>query len=416
MAYTRQSIAGGALLCMLMACQPSGPTWWKGNTHTHTLWSDGDAAPEHVVDWYVSHGYHFLVLSDHNVLSDHDRWFPVSESQGSRLRAADVESLEARFGSGWVVERRDGDGREMKLKTLTELRATFERDDFIFIQGEEITDRYEHHEIHVNGLNLGTVIPPQGGDSIVETIQRNIDAIIAQGERLNRPVLGHLNHPNFGRSLRPEHVAAIRGERFFEVYNGHRSTLGHGDLKTTATEQIWDVALTIRLTEHGLGLLCGLATDDAHNHHGTRDVSVPGRGWVWVRCDRLGTDAIIDAMRVGDFYASTGVRLADFGADAQHLWLQIVPRPGVTYTTEFIGTRAVDGTPSMSGQLLATSQSLRPSYRMTGDELYVRARVISSRLHPDPFAAGDLETAWVQPVLGPAAGRSMALARKKPLP
>ena len=102
MAYTRQSIAGGALLCMLVACQPSGPTWWKGNTHTHTLWSDGDAAPEHVVDWYVSHGYHFLVLSDHNVLSDGDRWFPVSESQGSRLRAADVESLEARFGSGWV--------------------------------------------------------------------------------------------------------------------------------------------------------------------------------------------------------------------------------------------------------------------------------------------------------------------------
>ena len=59
----------------------------------------------------------------------------------------------------------------------------------------------------------------------------------------------------------------------------------------------------------------------------------------------------------------------------------------------------------MSGQLLATSQDLRPSYRMTGDELYVRARVISSRLHPNPFAEGDLETAWVQPVLGPASSR-----------
>jgi hypothetical protein len=53
---------------------------------------------------------------------------------------------------------------------------------------------------------------------------------------------------------------------------------------------------------------------------------------------------------------------------------------------------------------------------MTGDELYVRARVISSRLHPDPFAAGDMETAWVQPVLGPAARLPMAITRKKPLP
>jgi len=258
-------------------------------------------------------------------------------------------------------------------------------------------------------LNLDTVIPPQGGNSILETIQRNFDAIIEQGRRLNRPVLGHLNHPNFQRSLRPEHVAAIKGERFFEVYNGHRGTRGHGDLTTDATEQIWDVALTIRLTEHDLGLLYGLATDDAHSHHGVGKTSVPGRGWVWVRSDRLTADAIIEAMRAGDFYASTGVRLADFGADYgwgdARLWLQIVPEPGVTYTTEFIGTRLVNGVPGTSGQLLATSQDLRPSYGMTGDDLYVRARVISSRLHPNPFADGDFETAWVQPILGPAGSR-----------
>src|SRR5690348_16364915 len=25
--------------------------WWKGNTHTHSLWSDGDDYPEMIVDW-----------------------------------------------------------------------------------------------------------------------------------------------------------------------------------------------------------------------------------------------------------------------------------------------------------------------------------------------------------------------------
>ena len=126
MAIRRQSIAGGALLCLLAACRPAGPTWWKGNTHTHTLWSDGNAAPEHVADWYVKHGYHFLVLSDHNILSQDERWVPVSQSTGGSLRSADVVDLEDRFGPGWVVERREGVRHEMKLKTLPELAAKFD--------------------------------------------------------------------------------------------------------------------------------------------------------------------------------------------------------------------------------------------------------------------------------------------------
>ncbi len=44
--------------------------WLKGNTHTHTLESDGDSPPEVVARWYKSHGYNFLVISDHNVWVD----------------------------------------------------------------------------------------------------------------------------------------------------------------------------------------------------------------------------------------------------------------------------------------------------------------------------------------------------------
>ena len=47
------------------------PRFFKGNTHAHTLWSDGNDFPEMVADWYRSQGYNFLVLSDHNVLSRH---------------------------------------------------------------------------------------------------------------------------------------------------------------------------------------------------------------------------------------------------------------------------------------------------------------------------------------------------------
>jgi hypothetical protein len=44
--------------------QPPSPTrWFKGNTHAHTLNSDGDSTPDDVVRWYREHGYQFLVLT-----------------------------------------------------------------------------------------------------------------------------------------------------------------------------------------------------------------------------------------------------------------------------------------------------------------------------------------------------------------
>jgi hypothetical protein len=36
--------------------------WYKGNTHTHTLNSDGDTTPDEVAKWYREHAYRFLVL------------------------------------------------------------------------------------------------------------------------------------------------------------------------------------------------------------------------------------------------------------------------------------------------------------------------------------------------------------------
>ena len=50
------------------------------------------------------------------------------------------------------------------------------------------------------------------------------------------------------------------------------------------------------------------------------------------------------------------------------------------------------------GQVVATDRSLTPAYRPTGSELYVRAKVTSSKPHPNPYAAGDTEVAWTQPV------------------
>ncbi len=42
-------------------------SWYKGNLHTHTRQSDGDATPEEAVAWYGDRGYDFLAITDHQV-------------------------------------------------------------------------------------------------------------------------------------------------------------------------------------------------------------------------------------------------------------------------------------------------------------------------------------------------------------
>src|SRR5262249_4248650 len=63
----------------------AAPHWYKVNTHTHTLNSDGDSTPDDVVKWYREHGYNFLVLSDHNFLTSVDGLNAVHGADGKFL-------------------------------------------------------------------------------------------------------------------------------------------------------------------------------------------------------------------------------------------------------------------------------------------------------------------------------------------
>ena len=44
--------------------------WYRGNTHTHTTESDGNAPPMEVARWYRDHGYDFVVITDHEKVTD----------------------------------------------------------------------------------------------------------------------------------------------------------------------------------------------------------------------------------------------------------------------------------------------------------------------------------------------------------
>lgn len=293
--------------------QPDAPRWYKGNTHTHTLNSDGDSTPDDVVRWYREHGYQFLVLTDHNHLTS-------------------VDGLNALHGAD---------------------------DKFLVVKGEEVTDRFGDKPLHINGLDVARRVAPQGGTSVADVLQRNVDAIRqAQG-------IPHINHPNFGWAISADDLRQVRNNKLFEIFNGHPMVNNLGGGGVPGLEQVWDALLSSGLH------LYGIAVDDAHTFKapGNAAAAGPGRGWVVVRAARLEARALLEAMERGDFYASTGVELIDYHADASAMTVTVRKTAFSKYRIQFIGS---------GGAILQESLDSPATYRFTGAEAYVRAKVMES--------------------------------------
>jgi hypothetical protein len=325
-------IAAAACLLLSVARGSSSPVaqappapgrWFKGNTHTHTLNSDGDSTPDAVTTWYREHGYQFLVLTDHNVLTG-------------------VDGLNAVHGAA---------------------------EQFLVIKGEEVTDRFGDKPLHVNGLDVSTRVDAQHGSSVVDVVQRSVDAIRKAGG------VPHINHPNFGWAITADDVKQVRNTRLFEIYNGHHQANNLGGGGAPGMEEVWD-----RILSSGQ-LIYGLADDDAHTFKqpGNPNVAGPGRGWVFVRAERLAARLIVEALDRGDFYASTGVELSQYQATDRAITIAIKPNADSKYRVQFIGQH---------GAILSEATASPAVYTFKGDELYVRAKVIESN--------GRL--AWTQPV------------------
>lgn len=406
----------GCQVAAILGCgRPSAPPrWWRGNLHTHSLWSDGDEYPEVLLQSYREHGYQFVSVSDHNVLATSDRWEPVGSDSASQRTLDRYLRL---FGEDWVERRTVDSGVVVRLKRFDEYASRVEvPGEFLVIQGEEITDQFETKPLHVNATNVAEYIEPLGGGSVKEVLQNNIDAVLEQRTATGQPMFPHVNHPNFGWAVLVEDLMDLQGEEFFEVYNGHPAVHNEGDATRPSTERMWDILLSHRLTTDQ-PVMYGIAVDDAHHYQQDGpDLANPFRGWVMVRTSVLSADSIIAAMEAGHFYGSSGVELRSVTATATSLAIEIQPEDGLTYTTTFVGTRRgfdratipvvdVDGATVANrysadiGKTLSTVEGTNPTYVFTGDELYVRARVRSSRLKRNPYHAGEFEQAWVQPVV-----------------
>lgn len=236
----------------------------RGNVHTHSTRSDGNRPPEAVYAWYREHGYQFLVLTDHNQLTQPD-----------------------------------------------EYRAQ-ERKGFVLLPGEEVTLYVGKVPVHVNGLCTNRAI----GNSRFEDTHAALAWAVKQVRGQGAAAL--INHPNFDWALQAKDLDAGRDAQLLEIWSGHPFVHSDGDATRPSEEAIWDQALTQGLE------FAPVAVDDSH-HYNPEDkepAARPGRGWVYAFGAETKKKPLCDALRSGRLYASNGgvfTRIA-LARDALTVW------------------------------------------------------------------------------------------------
>lgn len=322
--------------------------WLKGNTHLHAAPSGDSTEPvKNVHAWYASHGYDFVVQTDHNRVTDVDKGTP-----------------------GRLVVHDDG---------------------LLVIAGSELTYNPDACEppppaadgkcrIHLN--LLGVTARPRGKFNWPNRDSRlRLDQIKRAYLRSREwGGLVQINHPSWHWGGFPDLLAQASdvGVHLFEIANAQFAKWNAGDADHPSLESAWDQALTAGAT------LYGVASDDAHDYDQDgvyktdKDVDgfyPAGGGWVMVHAARDAA-SILEALSTGDFYASSGVTLARVEVVDGALVVELAADDAGAHTIEFIG----------DGQVLATSTARTASQRLDAAS-YVRAVVTRD----------DGAKAWVQP-------------------
>ena len=185
--------------------------------------------------------------------------------------------------------------------------------------------------------------------------QTVIDAINAQGG------IAVLAHPNWGERFchwRQEELVTLQGYAGIEVFNGNILR----DSGSPLASDRWDMLLS------GGRLCWGYGTDDTHNE---LDIA---NGWTMVQVDELTPHALVQALRDGRCYASTGVSFETIECDGTRLRIETRNASRIA----FVGKH---------GRWLKWVDAPRADYLFRGDEGYVRVEAYGERG----------SAAWTQP-------------------
>ena len=390
--------------------------WYKGQLHCHSHWSDGNTLPELAIGWYKDNGYHFMSLTDHNVLQlDPNKWKEVP--------AALINESKTKFGADWVETKEEEGKTLIRLKTFAELSQKINvPGKFLLVPGHEQNVGVAGLSLHANAINITESIPfPREFPSVAAAASSWRKASLANSTANNLEGFWMLNHPDWPYYDNSPEVLIEADEIEFYEHN-----MSGGPRKRQPQmpdqEKYWDVVNAFRL-HAGKKPIYRVTTDDTHNYLTFRnDIAIPGHGWVVVRSEKLDANSLFQAMKKGEFYSSCGVVLKDvrFDTETKTLTVEVDPAENVKYTIQFVGTKKGFDTNKVPfeipaeenlalrkgftysdqiGATFLTVEGTKASYKMAPEDMYVRAIITSDKVPQyKVINKPETESAWTQPV------------------
>jgi len=233
--------------------------FYRGNLHTHSTRSDGVLAPEEVCRRYQAEGYDFIALTDHFVgLFD----YPITDTTGCH------------------------------------------NDRFTTIPGAELhTGSMENgHLWHILGIGLPQDFTPPDAPDFQPVKGSEKGADIAQRAR-DAGAFVAIAHPHWSQMTEAD-AHSITAAHAVEIYN-HGCVVDNDRGEGLVTlENLLNVGRHLNL----------IATDDAHFN--TPDFF---GGWVMVKATENDPDALLAALKAGEFYSSTGPLINDIRIFKDHV-------------------------------------------------------------------------------------------------
>ena len=236
--------------------------YFKGNLHGHSNHSDGALNPQEVVNKYKEIGYDFTCLSDH-------LW------KGSKFAAETV----------------------LETKNLNQK-------DFITIPSAELHCKGKKYirdglwHIVANGLPLDFQCADEE-ETAPHLVQRAIEA----------GAFVTIAHPEW-YTLTFDECLSVSHAHGVEIYN-HSCHM--------ATQRGFGTATVDYLLQENNKLFL-TATDDSHFK-----IQDFGGGWVMVAADNLSEISILNALKNGQYYSSTGIEIFEFEMNNRKVNIQCSP-------------------------------------------------------------------------------------------
>lgn len=317
--------------------------FYKANLHCHTTLSDGALTPEQVKSEYKSRGYSIVAFTDHEHLIDHS---DLNDDDFLVLTACEI-----------AIKQFENEST-MKNLSLKVCHLNLYSLDAHNVTTPCYSKVYDHF---VNDENRDLVRYDGDGEYKREYGACGINRIIAEAN--DKGFIVSYNHPSWSLENACDYVD-YDGLFAVEIFNTSCVMMGH-----KVDENVFDDFLRA-----GKRIYC-TATDDNHNKNGVEEPygdSFGGR--VYVNAQRLEYSEIMNALKNGDFYASSGPEINSLVLDGDCVRIKCSPVDRISLITRGRNVKTLHSLVETGKRGALTDAELK----LDPNEKYFRVRIEST--------------------------------------